>query len=147
MITAVLIGGDQQALRGAQAHARQAGLTLVLIAVGVLVVEDLADDVGAIEGRIGHHAHRGRGRGDGPRSVANSGIEQVYLVDVLAFADAGANDQDDLDDHRIAGFQCKAIPGELPAVDRGLGLHAIELGGALDVLESGWDRVRDPCSA
>ena len=57
---AELVRRREQAARRREAHLRYAALAFVLQAVAVRVVEDLADDVGAVERGIRNDAHRGR---------------------------------------------------------------------------------------
>ena len=57
---AELVRRREQAARRREPHARQAALAVVLQAVAVLVVEDLADDVRAVERGIRDDAHRRR---------------------------------------------------------------------------------------
>ena len=55
---AVLVGRRREAARRHESHAGQARLAVVLHAVAVGVVEDLAGHVGAVERRIRDDAHR-----------------------------------------------------------------------------------------
>ena len=124
MIPALGIGGDEQAVHRGEAYAGQAGLTLVLGAVHVAVVEDLAEDVGAIEVGIGDDPH---GRvGDVRDHGADHGIDREGLVDVLTFADAGTDHQHELDRLFLAGGEVLVRPlQQAPGLLRLIGMPLI----------------------
>ncbi len=88
VVAPVLVGRRREAPRGQDAHARQAGLAVLLQAVAVRVVENLARDVRAVEGRVGRDAHGG-GRLARHR-VAGDAVHDLRAVDELALADARA---------------------------------------------------------
>src|SRR5688572_27610261 len=88
---AVLIRRREQAARRREPHLRDAALAFVLQAVAVRIVENLADDVRAIERRIRNDTHRRR-RLAGER-VARQRAHGLRAVHELALADAGADGQ------------------------------------------------------
>ena len=86
---------DQFTTRGDHTHTGQTLLTLVLITVGILVVVHLADQVGAIEQRVGNDTHR-RARLIGQRFARRIAEPCHHLIDVLAFSYTRANHQQHL---------------------------------------------------
>ena len=134
VIATMLVGIDQQALGGDHACARQARLARILITVAVLVIKDLTDDITAIEGRVWHHAHGCLG---GARCVdAEDIVVDIDLVNVLAFTNAGTDDEQRLQYHRRADRQVDARPAQFATGNGRLGLDAIQRGRTGDILEA-----------
>ena len=78
-----------QAVGGDESHARETVLARFLQAVSIGVVEHLAGDVGAVEGRVRHDSHR-RG-GFTRQGPAREGMHGLRAIDELAFTDASAD--------------------------------------------------------
>ena len=78
----------------ASLHARQARLALILVAVAVLVVEDLADHVGAVEHRLLEDGDAGPRRGE---HLAGAGIDQLRAVHIVAGGGSRGGHERELD--------------------------------------------------
>ena len=111
----MFVGGGNQTPRRDQPHSGQALLVSVLFAVEIAVVEDLADHVGAVKGRIGDDPHGGR-RFSGGRPAAG-GVDHLRPVDVFPFGDAGTDHQQQLQDFFGVELEFDAVPQELTAID------------------------------
>ena len=135
------IAGHQQAIGRGHPHGGDAGLALVLIAVCVAVIENLADDIRAIEGWIGHDADGGCGdvRQGSPRRSGHKGAVQI-----VAIADAGADHQQQGVGVLLLGREGLDRPGDHAVGNRRDDLDAIPRGGAVPVLEAGRQLVSDP---
>ena len=57
MEASVLVGGGNQPASGHDSNPGQTFLARILESVQITVVEDLADHVGAVKGRVGNDAH------------------------------------------------------------------------------------------
>ena len=97
-------------------HAGQAIFAAVLHSVAIDVVEDLAIHVCAIERLIRDHANPG-GRLNGQR-LARQTVDDLGAVDELAFANTGANGEQQ-DDRASGAAEVEAIPHELDGGNRG----------------------------
>src|SRR5207342_479518 len=124
VVTTLGIGGGREAARAHHAHAAQATFALVLVAIAVGVVEHLADDVGAVEGRIRDHAHGGGGV-TGKRTVGEP-VPDARVVHELALAHAGADRQQQGDRVFVAGTERDATPRQLAPVLHRLGRHVVD---------------------
>ena len=138
---AVLVRRREQAARRREPHAGDAVLAVVLHAVAVRVVEDLADDVRAVERRVRNDAHRRRRLAR--QRAARQRAHRLRAVHELAFADAGADGEQQLQRVPAVGRDGRGRPDELAAARRRLARHAVEPRRAFDVAEAGREAVDD----
>ena len=138
---AELVRRREQAARRREPHLRYAALAFVLQAVAVRVVEDLADDVRAVERGIRNDAHRGRRFAR--QRAARERAHRLRAVHELAFADAGADGQQQHQRVAPVGRHVETGPRELAARDDGLARLAVEARRAFDVAEARREAVDD----
>src|SRR5262249_33765610 len=115
-------------------YAGQASFAGVLAAVAIHVVEDLPKHVCAVESLIRDDTNRCRrltGHG-----LACQGLNGLRTVDELAFANTGADCEQQDDGAVIGAAEVETIPYELAGVHRGLGGHTIHARGSCDVAEA-----------
>src|SRR5262249_53291876 len=129
------VSDGNETLRSHQPHARQSLLAFLLHTITVRIVEDLADDVSAVEGRIGHNADccsRLAGQCDPVDSACDVGA-----IHELALADACADSEHQNNGSVIRGSERQPAPCELAANHRGLDWRTVHPGGSRNVPETG----------
>ncbi len=140
MIPALGVRGDQQTARGRQTHPRQTRFAVVLNAIAVPVVEHLAQNVGAVEVRVGDHPHRGLGQvGD---DLIDDRVHRKGDVGVFALDHARADHQDQLQTLGLARREGQVVPGQQAAVLDRLNRRAVDAGAALAIAEAGRRAIR-----
>src|SRR6185312_15358456 len=93
-------------------------LTLILVAIGVAIVEDLADELGAIKDRIRHDPYGG-GSDVRDRHV-DEVVDRPSLVDVLALTYASAHDEHESEGLALVRREALVEPRQLAAEPLGL---------------------------